>query len=89
MTLLKTCDIVSVRKLEGTGNLKAFVDIRIGGSLIIKGCAIMDGKNGIFASLPRKLGRDGQWTDVVLVSDEELKQHYEKEILKAYEEVAS
>lgn len=80
------CEIVSVRKLEGTGNLKAFVDIRVGGALVITQCAVMDGKRGLFASLPRQLARDGRWRDVVIAADDELRAHYQTEILRAYEE---
>ena len=80
------CEIVSVRRLEGAGNLKAFVDIRIGGALVITQCAVMDGKRGIFATLPRQLARDGRWRDVVIAVDDELRARYQAEILRAYEE---
>lgn len=88
MSSLKQCSIVSVHRTEGTGNLKAFVDIRIGGALEIRGCTVMEGKNGIFVSLPRRVGRDGRWSDVVVASDEALKNLYQEEILKAYEQQA-
>lgn len=80
------CEIVSVRRLEGAGNLKAFVDIRVGGALVITQCAVMDGKRGLFASLPRQLARDGRWRDVVIAADDELRAQYQAEILRAYEE---
>jgi DNA-binding cell septation regulator SpoVG len=83
------CEIVSVRRLEGAGNLKAFVDIRVGGGLVITQCAVMDGKRGLFASLPRQLSRDGRWRDVVIAADDELRAHYQAEILRAYEEEAA
>lgn len=83
------CEVVSVRRLEGAGNLKAFVDIRVGGALVITQCAVMDGKRGLFASLPRQLSRDGRWRDVVIAADDELRSHYQARILQAYEEEAS
>lgn len=83
---VKECEIVSVRRLEGTGNLKAFVDMRVGGALVITQCAVMDGKRGLFATLPRQLSRDGRWRDVVIAADDELRAHYQAEILRAYEE---
>lgn len=82
---LKQCEVMAVRKQDGGGNLKAFADIRIGGALIIKGCAVMEGKKGIFVSMPRKPGRNGWWSDVVVPADE-IKSLYEREILKAWEE---
>jgi DNA-binding cell septation regulator SpoVG len=86
---VKECEIVSIRKMDGAGNLKAFVDIRVGGALVITQCAVMDGKRGLFASLPRQLSRDGRWRDVVIAADDELRTHYQSEILKAYEEEAA
>ena len=86
MGSFRECEVITVHRLEGTGNLKAFVDIRIGGALVIKGCTVMEGKKGMFASMPRRLGKDGRWADVVVVSDE-LKGHYEQEMLKAFQDV--
>lgn len=88
MASIKECDVVSIRRFEGDGNLKAFIDIRVGGALIIRGCTVFDGKNGRFVSMPRRLGKDGRWTDVVVTSDDDIKTHYEKEILKAYDDSA-
>lgn len=85
MGTFRDCEVITVHRLEGTGNLKAFADIRIGGAVVVKGCTIMEGKNGTFASMPRRLNRDGRWSDVVVVSDE-LKGHYEQEILKAFQD---
>jgi stage V sporulation protein G len=88
MSALKECDVISVRKLEGAGKLKAYMDIRIGGSLIVSGCTIMDGKKGVFASLPRQIGRDGKWRPVVFEADDHLREHYAKKMLDAYKEGA-
>ena len=86
MKELKECDIVSLKRFESEGNLKAFVDIRVGGGLVIRGCTVMDGKNGIFAGMPRRLSRDGRWMDVVIPETEELRTSYQEAILRAYEE---
>ena len=86
MNQLNDCQVISVRPLENSGKLKAFVDIRIGGAIIIEHCAIYDGKNGRFASLPQRVTADGKWRKVVFVADDDLKKHYEETILKAYAE---
>ena len=84
MNGLNQCEVLSVHRLEGESNLKAFVDIRVGGAIVIKGCTVVDGKKGLFASMPRKLMRDGRWCDVIVPGDE-LKNAYEQEILKAFQ----
>ena len=86
MSTLNDCQVISIRAVEGAGNLKAFVDIRIGGALVIRSCSVVNGKNGVFASLPRQISRDGKWRDVVFAADDGLRDHYKSTILKAYEE---
>lgn len=78
-------EVISVRTLEGAGNLRAFVDIRIGGVLVITQCAVMDGKRGLFATLPRQLSRDGRWRDVVIAAEDDIRHLYHEAIIKAYE----
>ena len=85
METLNDCKVISVRQTDGNGNLKAFADIRIGGALIIRGCYVFSGKNGLFAKLPQQLSRDGRWYDVVFAADDALKEHYSETIIKAYE----
>lgn len=82
-------EIVSVRKIEGTGNLRAFVDIRVYGTVVITQCAIMDGKRGLFAIMPRQLSREGLWRDVVIVADDKVREAWQEAILEAYEEATA
>ena len=86
---IKSIEVISVRLLENTGNLRAFVDIRVGGALVITQCAVMDGKRGMFAILPRQLSRDGRWRDVVICADEDVRTLYQDTILTAYEEAVA
>jgi len=82
-------EIISVRKMEGAGTLKAFVDVRVGGVIVITQCAVMEGKRGNFATLPRQLARDGRWRDVVIVADDKVREGYQNAILAAYEAEAA
>ena len=64
---MKTMDVevVDIRKIVGDGNLKAFADVRVGDSLVIKGFCVMQGKSGVFVSMPRKASKDGRWFDIL------------------------
>jgi len=73
-----------MRPLEQMGNLKAFADMRIG-DIIIRNCAVFEGKRGTFATLPRQVSKDGRWSDVVIVADDDLKNKCQEELLHAYE----
>ena len=55
------------------GKTKAYFDVEIGG-VTIKGCRLVEGENGLFASMPsiRKDGEDGNpiYQTMVFLSDE-------------------
>ena len=85
MSQLKNCEVISLRKVDGSGNLKAFADIRIGGGLIVRDCTVMNGRNGLFASLPRRIDATGSWHPIVIASDDEIKDVYQTAIMESYE----
>jgi DNA-binding cell septation regulator SpoVG len=54
---------VKVRKINSTSNLKAFVTLVVEGVLEIDGFKVINGKNGLFVSVPSHKGtvmEDGQ-----------------------------
>jgi DNA-binding cell septation regulator SpoVG len=74
--------IVDMR-IKNMGTLKAYVDIDYYG-LIIKGFKIIDSKNGIFLSMPREKGKDGNWYDTLTPADMHIKQELESLVLQEY-----
>ncbi len=78
-------EVVDVRKSNGDGNLKAFADVKFGGNLVIKVFSVMQGKTGVFVSMPRRAGKDGRWFDILTPLSEELKQEFEDKVLEAYD----
>jgi len=85
---MKTMDfeVVDIRKIDSDGNLKAFADVKIGGSVIIKGFTVMKSKQGsVFVSMPRKAGKDGRWFDILTPMDETTKRELQDRVLEAYD----
>lgn len=78
-------EVADIRKIEGDGNLKAFADVKVGDSLIIKGFSVMLGRRGVFVSMPRKAAKDGRWFDILTLTSDELKQEIEEKVLEAYD----
>jgi stage V sporulation protein G len=66
--------------------LKAYVDIECEG-IIIKGFRVIDGKNGVFVSMPREKGKDDKWYDSCYPSDLSVKIALEKLVLDKYYEL--
>ncbi|OIO37111.1 MAG: hypothetical protein AUJ72_05175 [Candidatus Omnitrophica bacterium CG1_02_46_14] len=78
-------EVVDMRKIAGDGNLKAFADVKFGGALVVKGFSVMQGKKGVFVSMPRKAGKDGRWFDILTPLNDELKQEFQDKVLEAYD----
>jgi len=79
-------EVARMHKFEGEGTLKAFVDVIIGDSFLVKGMRIVNGKKGLFVSMPRELGKDGKWYDNVLPLTKEAKESLAETLIAAYEE---
>ena len=77
-------EVIDIRKANGDGKLKAFANVKFGGSLIVRGFTVMDGSNGIFVKVPGKPSKDGRWFDSISI-DDFLKPEVETKILEAYD----
>ena len=75
-----------IHKLDGEGSLKGFADISIAGTFLVKGLRIVAGKEGLFVSMPRKQGKDGNWYNTVYLLNKALKEKLADIVLSAYEE---
>ena len=84
---MKTVDmeVVDIRKVIGDGKLKAFADVKVGGTLIIKGFRIFDGIKGLFVSMPSRPGKDGKWVETLTPLNDEVKREMEGLVLEAYD----
>lgn len=74
-----------INRLDGTGTLKAFCDVAVAESFLIKGVTVIEGKNGLFVSMPREQGKDGNWYDAVIPLTKEARQQVSELVLKAYQ----
>lgn len=65
--------------------LKAFADIVVNDSLLIKGFRVVEGKTGtLFVSMPREKSKDGRWYENVRCLNHALRDQISSEILKMY-----
>lgn len=78
-------EIQRVHRLENSGNLKAFVDVKLFGQIVIKGLCVMDGKGGLFVTMPRRASKEGKWFDMALILEENLRQKLNDKVLEAYD----
>lgn len=76
--------VARLHKLDGAGTTKAFCDLSILDSFIIKGLRIVEGEKGMFVSMPREEGKDGKWYNTVIPLKREVKDEIDRLVLEAY-----
>jgi len=81
-----TFKVARLHKLEGDGAMRAFVDLSVNDSLIIKGLRVIEGKNGAFVAMPKQQGKDSRWYDTVLPLNQEAKDGISSTVLAAYKQ---
>jgi len=71
-------------RLENGNALKAFVDVSINAALLVKGIRVIEGKNGLFISMPQEKSKDNKWYDIVKCLSGELREQITEEVLSSY-----
>lgn len=82
-------EVTRMSRLNSDSSVKAFCDVAINGSFVMKSLKVVYGKNGLFVSMPREQGRNGQWYDTVAPITKEAKDTLSRIVLKAYETTPS
>jgi len=75
-----------IYRFENGSHLKAFADIVVDGQFAIKGFRIVEGKNGLFVSMPSEVGKNGNWYDTFKPITKEAIFELNKVILEAYQQ---
>jgi len=78
----------SVKRLvrfNGESSVKAYCDVTVSEALLIKGLRVVQGKNGLFVSMPRQQGKDHKWYDSVVALTKSTKAEVGRVVLEAYE----
>jgi len=81
--------VTRIHKFDGERATKAICDISIGDEFLIKGFRVVEGKNGLFASMPRESGKDGKWYDSAFPLTSETREALNAAVLSAYEQEQS
>ena len=81
-------DIKVYRNDENDTKVKAFVSLTIDNALAIKGIKVMEGKNGLFVSMPQRKDANAPsgYRDLVFPITAEFREELFTNILKAYKD---
>lgn len=77
--------VVRLFRYEGDSKVKAFLDVSIG-DYLVKGLKLVEGKNGLFVSMPQEKGKDGKWYDTFMPVTKEAGQALNETVMAAYNE---
>lgn len=77
-------EVARLYRLDGEGPLKAIADVRINGSILIKGVRVLAGKKGLFVSMPTS-GKDGKWYPIVMITDKAQEDSFNHAVLEAFD----
>ena len=79
-------EVLRLHRLSGDSSLKAFADVSFAGAFIVKGIKVVEGKKGLFVSMPSEKGKDGKWYDIAHPLTKEFREALSEVVLEAYEE---
>jgi len=77
-------EVSRIHKLDGSGATKAFCDLSVLKSFVIKGLKVVEGEKGLFVSMPQEAGKDGKWYNTVIPLNREVRDEIERIVLEAY-----
>lgn len=76
--------------LKNEEALKGFASLLVGEALMVTGIRIIQGKHGLFISMPqRKNPKTGEYADVAFPISKEKREELQKAVLAAYQDQAS
>ena len=85
MAEIQDLQVVRLYRLDGESKVKAFADVSIG-NFIVKGVKVLEGKNGLFISMPQEKSKDGKWYETFFPSTKEARKNLTDLVLEAYQQ---
>lgn len=77
--------VVRLHRFDSDSKTKAFADVAIG-DFIVKGLRVVQGKKGLFLSMPQEKAKDGKFYSSFYPVTEEARQSLAEVVLAAYQE---
>lgn len=84
--MLKSNVKINCKPYNGSSKTKAFVDLQVDSTLVIKGLTLVEGKDGLFLSFPSTKGKDGKYYKSVYSLDKEWAKLLQDACIKKYNE---
>lgn len=76
---------IRIRKIDGTGKMKAIVSVTFDDMFVIHDMKIIEGASGLFIAMPSRKTPSGEYKDIAHPINAETRDMIQKVILQAYE----
>lgn len=84
--MLKSTVKITCKPYSGTSNIKAFIDLKVDDTLVIKGLMLVEGKKGLFLAFPSTKGKDEKYYNSIYSLDKEWTNLLQDACIKKYNE---
>lgn len=85
--MLKSSIKITCRPYDGNSKTKAFIELVLDNTLVIKGMALVEGSKGLFLSFPSSKGKDGKYYNSIYSMNKEFTGLLEEACIKKYNAV--
>nr|DAL57860.1 MAG TPA_asm: SpoVG [Caudoviricetes sp.] len=82
--MLKSNVKITCKAYNGNSRTKAFIDLTLDDTLVIKGLTLVEGKDGLFLSFPSTKGKDGNYYNSIYSLDKEWSKLLQDACVKKY-----
>ena len=82
--MLKSAIKITCRPYDGNSKTKAFIELCLDETLIIKGMTLVEGSKGLFLSFPSTKGKNGKYYNSIYSIDKEFMGQLEEACIKKY-----
>ena len=87
--MLKSSIKITCRPYDGNSKTKAFIELCLDKTLVIKGLTLVEGSRGLFLAFPSSKGKDGKYYNSVYLMDKDFSKKLEDACIKKYNEVVN
>ena len=85
--MLKSSVKITCRPYDSSSKTKAFIELALDNTLVIKGMTLVEGSKGLFLSFPSSKGKDGKYYNSIYSMDKEFTGQLEEACIKKYNKV--
>lgn len=87
--MLKSSIKITCRPYDSNNKTKAFIELCLDKTLVIKGMTLVEGSKGLFLSFPSSKGKDGKYYNSIYSMDKKFTGRLEEACIKKYNEAVN